>query len=153
AAPWSAGPPAASSARRRGRWCRSGGCRRRPRARTGTIRPRSPPPRPPRGPGPPPPSRWLLRRPVRRGCPARPSAHHRQRQEPLAGGADLDLGVHLRAHAAVEARRPPAVLDLTLLERVQPVLPQPLLVQAGVDVVPRQHLVLAALPGGVPGHV
>ena len=67
-----------------------------------------------------------------------------QRQQLLAGRADLDVGAHLRADAAVEARRPAAVLDLDLVERVLPVLPEPVLVQAGVEVVPGQHLVVAS---------
>ena len=60
------------------------------------------------------------------------------------------MGVHARAHAAVEARRPPAVILLVLVERVLPVLPEPVLVQSRVQVVPRQDLQLVPLPGGVP---
>ena len=40
----------------------------------------------------------------------------------IAGGADLDLGAHLVADAAVEARRPAAVLDLDL-GRARPASP------------------------------
>ena len=63
----------------------------------------------------------------------------------LTGGADLDLGVHLRAHAAVVAGGPAAVLDLdgVGVDGVLPVSPQPVLVEAGVEVVPREHLVVA----------
>src|SRR3712207_1602846 len=68
-----------------------------------------------------------------------------QGQELLARGADLDVRVHLRAHAAVEARRPAAVLDLRLVEGVLPVLPQPVLVEARVEVVPGQDLLVGAL--------
>src|SRR5207302_478169 len=64
--------------------------------------------------------------------------------------ADLDLGAHLRADPAVEARRPAAVLDLDLGQGVLPVLPEPVAVQAGVEVVPGQHLGVVALAGGVP---
>src|ERR1035437_5181279 len=71
----------------------------------------------------------------------------------LAGGPDLDLGVHLRADPTVEARVPAAVLDLDVVEGVLPVLPQPVLVQAGVEVVPGQHLVLLTLASGEPGDV
>src|SRR3954452_10418278 len=78
-----------------------------------------------------------------------------EREQLATGGADLDLGVHLRADAAVVAGRPPAVLDLDLGglghgARVLPVGPEPVLVEAGVEVVPRQHLVVAALAQGVP---
>src|SRR5690242_8706390 len=76
-----------------------------------------------------------------------------QRQQLATGRTDLDLGVHARAHAAVEARRPAAVVLLVLGQRVPPVLPEPLLVQPGVEVVPGQHLQLVALPGGVPVEV
>src|SRR4051812_9828995 len=78
---------------------------------------------------------------------------HGEREQRLAGGADLDLGAHLGADAAVEAGGPAAVLDLGLVEGVEPVLPEPLLVEPGVDVVPRQHLALLALARGVPGDV
>src|ERR1035438_4084310 len=71
----------------------------------------------------------------------------------LAGGPDLDLGPHLRAAPTVEARVPAAVLDLDVVEGVLPVLPQPVLVQARVEVVPGQHLVLLTLAGGEPGNV
>src|SRR6478609_3454222 len=73
-----------------------------------------------------------------------------QGEQLLAGRADLDVGVHLRADAAVEARGPAAVLDLDLLQRVLPVLPEPVLVEAAVQVVPGQHLLVGALAGGVP---
>src|ERR1019366_276507 len=71
----------------------------------------------------------------------------------LAGGPDLDLGVHLRADHTVEARVPAAVLDLDVVEGSLPVLPQPVLVQARVEVVPGQHLVLLTLASGEPGNV
>src|SRR4051794_19561873 len=73
-----------------------------------------------------------------------------QRKQRAAGRADLDLGAHRRAHAAVVARRPAAVLDLLGLERVLPVRPEPVLVQAGVQVVPGEDLRLQALAHGVP---
>src|SRR4029079_1763798 len=38
-------------------------------------------------------------------------------------------------------------------ERILPVGPQPVLVEAGVEVVPGEHLVVVALPGGVPVEV
>src|SRR5262245_59356248 len=74
-------------------------------------------------------------------------------EELAAGRADLDLGVHTRTYATVEAGRPPAVVLLVLAQRVLPVLPEPLLVQAGVEVIPRQHLVLVPLAGGEPVQV
>src|SRR5215217_5436053 len=76
-----------------------------------------------------------------------------ERQEAAAGGPDLDLGAHGRADAAVVAGGPPAVGDLLLRERLLPVVPEPLLVQAGVQVVPREDLVLGALAGGEPVEV
>src|SRR5689334_13544521 len=79
-----------------------------------------------------------------------------QRQKVLAGRADLDLEVHLRADTAVEARRPAAVLDLegaVGVERVLPVLPEPVAVETGVEVVPGQHLGVLALADGVPVEV
>src|SRR3712207_433320 len=54
---------------------------------------------------------------------------------------------------SVVAGGPPAVGDLLLGQRVLPVVPEPLLVQPGVQVVPGQDLVLAALAGGVPVEV
>src|SRR6266566_2706378 len=83
-----------------------------------------------------------------------PLAPDRGQPEQLATGrADLELGVHARADAAVEARRPAAVVLLVLRQRVLPVGPEPVLVQPGVQVVPGQHLGLAAFPGGVPVEV
>src|SRR4051812_5840758 len=76
-----------------------------------------------------------------------------QGQQFPAGRADLDLGVHRGADAAVEARGPAAVVLLVLAERILPVLPEPVLVQAGVEVVPREHLGLVALAGGEPVEV
>src|SRR5690606_22971462 len=73
-----------------------------------------------------------------------------QRQQLLARRADLDAGVHLRAHPAVEAWGPAAVVDLGLVEGVLPVLPEPVLVEAGVEVVPGEDLLVGALAGGVP---
>ena len=75
---------------------------------------------------------------------------HRDGQQRLTGRTRLDLGAHLRAHAAVEARRPPAVVDVGLVQRVLPVLPQPVTVEPRVEVVPRQHLVALAVTRGVP---
>src|SRR5690606_581169 len=54
------------------------------------------------------------------------------------------------AGAAVVAGGPPAVGQADLGERVLPVLPQEILVEAGRDVVPRQDLVLGAVPVDVP---
>src|SRR5262249_61575709 len=55
--------------------------------------------------------------------------------------------------AAIEAGRPAAVVLLELAERVLPVVPEPLLVQPGVEVVPGQHLVGVPLTRGVPADV
>src|SRR5690606_38891639 len=96
------------------------------------------------------------RTPAFRAVTSPASPDRRDGEQALARRADLDLGAHLRADAAVIARRPAAVLDLGGaggVDRVLPVLPQPLAVQARVEVIPRQHLVLVALPGGVPVEV
>src|SRR6266545_4130635 len=63
------------------------------------------------------------------------------------------LPARYTAPAAVEARRPAAVVLLVPGQGVLPVLPEPVRVQAGVEVVPGQHLALVALPGGVPAQV
>src|SRR5581483_7120689 len=73
-----------------------------------------------------------------------------ERQELPAGRPDLDLRALRRADAAVVAGRPPAVVDLDPADRVLPVGPHPVLVEPGVEVVPRQHLGEVALAGGVP---
>src|SRR3954466_2141755 len=73
-----------------------------------------------------------------------------ERQELATGGARLDLGSHGRADAAVVAGRPPAVVDLDLTDGVLPVLPHPVLVETGVEVIPRQHLGELALTRGEP---
>src|SRR5689334_8908187 len=80
----------------------------------------------------------------------RRSVLDRKRQQLLAGRADLYGRVHLRTHPAVEAGRPAAVLDLRLVEGVLPVLPQPVLVETRVQVVPGKDLLVGALAGGVP---
>ena len=54
------------------------------------------------------------------------------------------------AHPAVIARSPPAIGEPVLGQRRLPVLPEEVVVQAGRDVVPRQHLVAGAVPGDVP---
>src|SRR4051812_4034998 len=77
----------------------------------------------------------------------------RERQQLATGRTDLDLGVHGGADTAVEAGRPSAVVLFELLLRVLPVLPEPGLVQARIEVVPGQDLMLVALPGGEPGQV
>src|SRR3954464_12015299 len=89
--------------------------------------------------------------PTRGGSPQ--GVPRRDRRRGPARGADLDARAHLRAHAAVEAGGPPAVLDLALVEGVLPVLPEPVAVETGVEVVPRQHLGVLAFPGGQPGDV
>src|SRR5690606_21419427 len=73
-----------------------------------------------------------------------------EREELLACRADLDLGIHAGADAAVVARGPAAVVDLDLVEGVLPVLPEPVAVEAGVEVVPGEHLGVVALADGVP---
>src|ERR1700685_3258768 len=78
----------------------------------------------------------------------------RQRQQLGPTGPDLDLGAHRRAGAAFEARGPAAVLYLLgprRVDRREPVLPQPVPVESGVEVVPGQHLRVAALTRGGPG--
>src|SRR6266568_4147973 len=83
----------------------------------------------------------------RRSRPSRAASDDAQREQFLAGRADLDLRAHLRADAAVEAGGPAAVVDIGLAQRVLPVLPEPVPVQARVQVVPGQHLDLVALAG------
>src|SRR5215469_484882 len=76
-----------------------------------------------------------------------------QRQELHAGGTVLDLGAHGRANPALVARGPAAILDLGRpgrVDRVLPVLPQPVTVKPGVEVVPGQDLLVAAFSRGVP---
>ena len=60
------------------------------------------------------------------------------------GGDDV-LDAEAGAGAAVVAGRPAAVLEADLGQGVAPVLPQEVLVEAGRDVVPREHLVLGAV--------
>ena len=86
------------------------------------------------------------RRPGRRRVTTLRSDHG-QRQQRLAGGADLDVGAHARADAAVEAGDPAAVVELLLVERLLPVGPEPLLVEPGVEVVPGQDLGLGRARG------
>src|SRR5690606_525622 len=57
------------------------------------------------------------------------------------------------AGAAVVAGGPAAVLEADLVEGVAPLLPQEVLVQAGREVVPGEHLVLGAVAVAVPVHV
>src|SRR5215207_11251002 len=59
----------------------------------------------------------------------------------------------MRSFWTVVAGGPPAIGDLLLLQRLLPVVPEELLVQAGVQVVPGQDLVLGALAGGEPVEV
>src|SRR5882757_7471046 len=73
------------------------------------------------------------------------------REQGGAARADLDVGTGRRAHPAVEAGRPAAVVLLLGGQRVLPVVPQPVWVQPGVQVRPGQHLVPETLPGGEPG--
>src|SRR6478735_1515248 len=81
-------------------------------------------------------------------------SHHAEQQQ-LAGGADLDVGAHLGADAAVVAGGPATVLDVdrVRVEGVLPVLPEPVLVEPGVEVVPGEHLAVGALAGGEPREV
>src|SRR3954469_9067558 len=81
---------------------------------------------------------------------ARPRSGRAGREGGPAGGTGLDLGAHGRADAAVVAGGPPTVVDLDLAQRVLPVLPHPVLVEPGVEVVPGQHLGVLTLAGGVP---
>src|SRR5438105_752322 len=81
------------------------------------------------------------------------SALGSQRKQILTGRTDLDVGPHRRADPAVETRCPAAVVLLVAGQRVLPVVPEPLLVQAGVEVIPRQHFVGIALTGGEEGDV
>ena len=60
------------------------------------------------------------------------------------------MSIHLIADAAVETRSPPAVVDGDLFQRVLPVIPQPVTVQPGIKVLPRQHLGPIALTRGEP---
>ena len=80
-------------------------------------------------------------------------ADRRQREQGAAGWADLDCGAHLWADAAVEARRPSAVVHLDLSQSVLPVLPEPVAVQPSVEVIPGQDFGVLALAGRVPVEV
>src|SRR5215467_16226629 len=85
-----------------------------------------------------------------------PVPRHSEGKQAPARRSYLNLGAHRRARAALEARRPPAVLDLGRprgVDRGLPVLPEPVALQAGVQVIPRKDLGVAALPGGVPVQV
>src|SRR5215217_3801312 len=73
-----------------------------------------------------------------------------QRKQLATGRANLNCGVQLRADPAVEAGRPSAVIDFDLIQSVLPVLPEPLPIKAGIQVIPRQHLGVVALSRGVP---
>ena len=73
-----------------------------------------------------------------------------QRQQFLTRWSDLDVGAHARAYATVVTRCPTAVIEFGLIEGVLPVVPQPLLVQPGVEVVPRQDLEFLTFSDGVP---
>src|SRR3954470_20496220 len=66
------------------------------------------------------------------------------------GGGNDVLDAVAGACTAVVARRPPAIGEAQLGERVPPVLPQEVLVEPGGEVVPRQYLVLGAMAVGVP---
>src|SRR5690606_34985212 len=81
------------------------------------------------------------------------SSLHDERQQLTPARPDLNLGPHRRAYAAVVTGGPAAVLDLAPGQGVLPVPPQPLAVETGVEVVPRQDLVLVAFPRGVPVEV
>src|SRR5204863_9936390 len=83
---------------------------------------------------------------------SRPSAtaDRGERQERGAARPDLDLGAGGRAYPAVEAWCPAAVVLFPAREGVLPVGPQPVALQAGIEVVPREHLVPRALAGGEP---
>src|SRR6185436_12417869 len=84
----------------------------------------------------------------------------RRADEPLAGalapagrwaGRRHDvLDAVAGAGTAVVAGGPAAVLEAELVEGVAPVLPEEVLVEAGREVVPRQDLVLVAVPVDVP---
>src|SRR5215207_427793 len=73
-----------------------------------------------------------------------------ERKQRATGRADLNGGVQLRTNPALEAWRPAAVVDLDLIQGVLPVLPQPLPIQAGIQMLPGQHLGVVALARGVP---
>src|SRR5262245_51594925 len=55
-----------------------------------------------------------------------------------------------RAHPAVVARRPPTIGEPVLGQRGLPVAPEEVAVQAGGDVIPREHFVLGAVARHVP---
>src|SRR5215216_2428138 len=73
-----------------------------------------------------------------------------QRKQRATSRANLNGGVQLRTNPALEAWCPAAIVDLDLIQGVLPVLPQPLPIQAGIQVIPGQHLGVVALAGGVP---
>src|SRR5204862_6726366 len=68
----------------------------------------------------------------------------------------LYLCTHCGAHATLVARGPAAVLDFARPiggDRRLPVLPEPVPVQPGVQVVPRQYLAVVTLSRSVPSKV
>src|SRR5215204_3088240 len=71
-------------------------------------------------------------------------------QQGATGRTDLNRGVQLGTHPAIEARGPAAVVDLDLLKGVLPVVPEPVAVETRVQMIPGQHLVIVALSGRVP---
>src|SRR5690606_29850361 len=104
------------------------------------------------------PHRWYVQLGVRPGAsgvpgrtfvdpalpsPTSPTSYHAQRKQFASRNAvGLDLGSHARADPAVVAGAPAAVVDLHRFLAVQgvlPVLPEPLPIQSGVQVVPGQH--------------
>ena len=68
-------------------------------------------------------------------------------------GPIWSIGAQRRADAAVEAGCPTAIVLLEFGQRVLPVVPEPLLVQAGVEVIPRQRLIGVPLAGRVPRQI
>src|SRR6516225_4103490 len=78
---------------------------------------------------------------------------HALRSDSFPGRPCLDLRTHRRAYPTLITRRPPAIFHFTGAiggEGRLPVLPQPVTVEARVQVIPRQYLVIVALSRGVP---
>src|SRR5215203_6581816 len=71
-------------------------------------------------------------------------------QQGATGRADLNRGVQLGTHPAIEARCPAAVVDLDFLDGVLPVVPKPVAIETRVQMIPGQDLVIVTFSGRLP---
>src|SRR6202046_3407314 len=88
-----------------------------------------------------------------------PPDHYGKQSPPVEANSSrayLDLGPHGRAHPAFITRSPAAIFHLRRglgRDRVLPVLPEPVTVEACVQVVPGEHLTVITLARSVPCQV